>query len=72
MKRRVAVILTGLVASSAFLVGASADEIAVADLYIGDDATVWQESNDVDGLQREATDQDGDGINETEPDDQLL
>jgi len=64
----------GLIAAVGAFAPADADPIAVADKYVVADeggVSVWEESNGAEGLQTEATDQDGDGTAETPADTQL-
>lgn len=72
-KRIVALVAAAIAALGVITVAQAHDTINVADkAYVAKDGTVWEESNDVDGLQKEATDQDGDGSAETPADNQLL
>lgn len=73
MKRRMVVLVACAVAMFGIIGGAFAgEEIAgAAGYYLADDG-VWSESNGLEGLQRSATDTDGDGNAETPADSKVL
>ncbi|MCA1839401.1 MAG: hypothetical protein ABR507_05885 [Actinomycetota bacterium] len=57
MKRRLALLLAGIVSTTVFIGFAHADTIPAGEYYVSTDggASVWHESNGLEGLQKDVT-----------------